>query len=471
MTNVALAAEESFAETIGASYMGGLKLVSEPEEAKVVVSKFEFDADFQTRIAALAMRDDEFMRRTHHLLNPDHFENIGEGQIISFVIKHYDKYKTIPSSASMINIIKEHKANKTVKNDLLTQAILARKELLKDDLKDREFFEDKLAEFARHQAVGQAILLSVNLLEKKKFAQIEEAVKKAIEIGLNEEGDVYDYYAEITNRTEQRADDLAGKLPPTGITTGIHKMDELLYHKGWGRKELVTIMGGPKTGKTTALLGFARAASMAGYSVLHATLEVSAKIASDRLDAAMSDTLMKDLKVGLHAVEAKVNAIAARSGKLNIVEFASGTLSPAMLKGLLEKHRSQGLVYDFVVVDYADIMKPNIRAEDLRENTRTIYIDLRAIAFEFNVAVLTATQTNREGHKATVAKMEHVSDDFNKARTVDLMISINRTEEEARRGEARLHFAASRNQESGFTIVIKQNLAMMKFVDSVIAIE
>ena len=85
--------------------------------------------------------------------------------------------------------------------------------------------------------------------------------------------------------------------------------------------------------------------------------------------------------------------------------------------------------------------------------------------------MLTATQTNREGHKATVAKAEHVSEDFNKVRTVDLMISINKTEEEAKKGIARLYFAASRNQEDGFTIIIKQNLEMMKFVESVIGEE
>jgi replicative DNA helicase len=98
-------------------------------------------------------------------------------------------------------------------------------------------------------------------------------------------------------------------------------------------------------------------------------------------------------------------------------------------------------------------------------------VDLRAIAFEENVAMLTATQANREGHKAAVVKAEHVAEDFNKVRTVDLMISINKTEEEARDGIARLYFAASRNQESGFTIVVKQNLACMQFVTSVLRIE
>jgi replicative DNA helicase len=70
-----------------------------------------------------------------------------------------------------------------------------------------------------------------------------------------------------------------------------------------------------------------------------------------------------------------------------------------------------------------------------------------------------------------VLKGEHVADDYNKVRTVDIMISINVTEEERANGEARLYFAASRNQEGGFTIFIKQELAKMKFIASIVRIE
>ncbi|MGQ1699213.1 hypothetical protein ACT42I_18710 (plasmid) [Acinetobacter baumannii] len=124
-----------------------------------------------------------------------------------------------------------------------------------------------------------------------------------------------------------------------------------------------------------------------------------------------------------------------------------------------------------IIVDYADLMRPDIRTNDPKENSRVIYVDLRAIAFEENVALLTATQTNREGFKSTVAKAEHVAEDFNKIRTADVAISINITEEERAKGQARLYFAASRNQEMGVTVVIKQNVSMMRFLEEVISVE
>ena len=88
-----------------------------------------------------------------------------------------------------------------------------------------------------------------------------------------------------------------------------------------------------------------------------------------------------------------------------------------------------------------------------------------------DAAVLTATQTNRDGFKSTVAKAEHVAEDFNKIRIADLVISINATEEERAVGEARLYFAASRNQETGFSIFIKQEIAKMKFITAILKVE
>jgi replicative DNA helicase len=475
MSETTTSAESAVVDLIAGSFMGAaggtINSIVPTSEEMPVAEKFEFDADFQTKIAALAMRDNEFMRRAAHLLKPDYFENIGEATMIGVLLSHFEKYHEIPDPSALGTVIKEALAKGIIRRDIAPLAIGAVKLLRAESLANRAYAEEKLAEFARHQAVSQAILASVTLLEKKKFPQIEAAIKQAIEIGINEEGDAYDYFKRAAIRSEMRADKIAGKMPPTGITTGIHRMDELLFHKGWGRRELATIMGGAKSGKTTALINFAKAASLHGNHVLYVTLEVGAAIVEERLDACVTDTLMKELTTNFKSVEAKLNALAARAGNLLIHEYASGTFKASMLRALLERYRSKGTNFDLVVVDYADIMAPEFRTDDSIQNSKSVYIDLRAIMFEFNCAGLTATQTNRDGHKATVAKAEHVSEDFNKVRTVDLMISINVTDEERKNGRARLYFAASRNQESGFTIVIKQNLAMMKFVESVIGVE
>lgn len=442
---------------------------------------FNFEGDFQTKITALALRDNEFLRRTGHILKPDFFANVGEATLVDIALTHYERYGCVPDTVSLAQTIKDKAAAKVYRQDVLKATLEARKAIMKADLSSSGYAEEKVVEFAQHQAMAAAILSSVDALNAGKIEKIAPIVKAALEVGINEDGQAYDYYARIDDRHLDRMEKLSGMRPPQGITTGNKVLDDLLYHRGWGRRELSSIMGGAKAGKTTALINFAKGASLAGHNVLYVTLEVGAAIISDRLDASATAVAMKELANKSHEIKEKIEELRAKAGKIIIHEYPSGTFTPAMLENLIERYKSPGrnsdgtlrppIDFDLVVVDYADIMKPNFRTTDTIENSKSVYVDLRAVAFKFNCAVLTATQTNREGFKSVVAKAEHVSEDFNKVRTVDLMISINKTEEEAARGEARLYFAASRNQESGFTVVIKQNLSQMRFIEAVLRVE
>ncbi len=164
----------------------------------------------------------------------------------------------------------------------------ARKKLIGIYVTDKAFVEEKVVEFARKQAVSNAIVNSVPDLEAGNYAKIEARIKEAIAVGLNEEGVGYDFFAQALNRKLARIEKLTGKVPPTGITTGCKELDDLLYHRGWGRKELSLLMGGAKAGKTQALIHFGRIASFAKYNVLYVTLEVGKDIIADRLDASIS---------------------------------------------------------------------------------------------------------------------------------------------------------------------------------------
>lgn len=451
--------------------------------AAVGTDKFEFDAEFQTKVATHVLRDMEFMRKVGHLIKPEYFEHAGEAAMVNLALRFYAQFGALPSLIAARDWFKQDLAKKIIRADIRDAAVTAFKAIFaaSADLANGNYVAERVAEFARHQAMSQAILASVDLLGRKQFDQIEEKIKLAVGVGIHVDSGEYDYFAKIDERTQERSDRKMGLLPETGITTGHLMIDNLLYHRGWGRRELSVILGGPKSGKTTALIHFARAASLAGKNVLYVTLEVAAKIISERLDASISNTLIKELLDHMHDVRGKVKALMPRAGALKIHEFPSGTFTPKMLRHLIERYKSPAMAidgsvrpairFDLVVVDYADIMAPNVRTQDAIENSKSVYLDLRAIAFEENVAMLSATQGNREGARASVLSGLHVADDYNKVRTVDIMISINITDEERSLGEARLYFAASRNQEGGFVIFIKQCLAKMQFIESIIRVE
>ena len=432
---------------------------------------YDFDDTFQSKIAALCVRDTSFLQRTDGLVRPEYFENSAEGALVNISQRYYAKFKKAPDPITLIQLMGEDKKSKIIREELMPFVKAKFSELNGNDISDRDFVVERVAEFARHQAVISAIEQSVTLLDKRDFTKIEKAIKEALNIGANMDADLYDYYGEIASRTSERKDRAAGVLPPTGISTGFPALDKFLYHKGWGKRELSVIMGGAKAGKSTALLEFGRAASMAGKNVIYVTLEVAARIISERIDANIADTPMDLLGEHIMEVNRKIEAMRLKAGRFDIMEFPTGSLTVADLRRLLDRQKAKGHKYDMVIVDYADLMAPERYTDNSIENSKNIYVSLRGLAMQEDIALLTATQTNREGFKSSVAKAEHVSEDFNKIRIADIVISINRTEEERAVGQARLYFAASRNQAGQFTVRIKQDMERMRFISEIIGEE
>ena len=434
--------------------------------------KFEFEEEFQSTVVALICRDADFNIRIDGLIKPDYFSNELEAGITALFIEHFAKYRTVPADKGVVKeLLKEGVRRKLFRKEMIAELPAKLAELSAIKVSDRDFVIDQITVFARHQAIKQAILDSVELVEKGRFDDVEKKIKEANEVGAADALNTYDYFGQATTRRLTREDTLSGKIKPTGITTGNVVLDDLLMHKGWGRKELSLYMGGPKSGKTTALIDHAQAASLAGFRVLHLTLEVSALIAAERYDANIADFEMMKLMVNATEVERRIMERKALSGALYIHEFPTGTLQPKAISRLLSRYKSQSQQFDLIVVDYADLMAPNYRYPSPTENSKSVYTDLRAIAQIENAAVLTATQTNRTGITQAVQRMEHVSEDFNKVRIADLVISINSDDNEKKAKEARLFFVASRNQQDGMSVRIRTGLERAKFITGVLSVE
>ena len=430
---------------------------------------YEFDGEFQQKIAALLIRDTPFAQLTDGLIRPEYFENAGHSALVAVCNRYFEKYKKAPGDKTIVAaLLKDAVTGKTLPPELVRLAATAVHGLFETDVSDRDYVADQCATFARHQAVTKAILDSVALVEKRDFEQIGTLVRKAIDTGISSTGNAYDYGAMREARTKTRKDRAAGALPPTGITTGFKVLDDCLYHKGWGRRELAVLMGGAKAGKSMAMISFGINAIAAGYRTLYVTLEVASDIIAERVDANVAERAMFELGTHIHDVDAKVEAFMAKAAPFIIHEFPTGSMRPSDLRRLIEHYKSQGVTFDLVIVDYADLMAPERFTDSVTENSKSIYVNLRGLAMEEGFACLTATQTNREGSKKAVATATDVAEDFNKIRIADVVISINKTEEERALNQARLHFAASRNQRSGFSLKVEQNIDQAKFICRVI---
>lgn len=442
---------------------------AQAESHDLPIVRYEFDEAFQDKIVALSLRDGRFMRQTHGLVRPEYFDSDINAMLSQAAEKYYEQYgQTFGDPSSMVQYIKtfmqEHRAPEAVRQQLPTHL----KNIIRMPLTDSGYVADEVAKFARHRAIENAFLRSVNSLDRRDYGAIQKELENAFRVGLQADLSGSDYFETIEERTKDRVQKSLGKRDVMGVDTGIRALNKALYHNGWGRKELTVFMAGPKRGKSTALGFHCLKAAQLGYNVLYVTLEVSSRIIAERIDACLSEIPMADLVNRAVDVENEIRAKRPGVGTFKINEFPPGSLTPSQLRRLLDAYRAQGIVFDLVAVDYADIMSPDVYTKEPIENSKQVWLGLRRIAVEEECALLTATQTNRDGFKNDTARMEHVAEDINKIRIADLVISINRTDEERDRNEARLYFAASRNQAGDFSLTIKQDLETMTFIKGIV---
>jgi replicative DNA helicase len=447
------------------------------ETAEAEVKFIDFDEDFQLKLVALLVRSDLFARRTDGLIKPEYFESRADAALSSLALSHFDRYKQAPKDAAIIVAgLKDALRRGTIRSDMV------------DEIKDKikivfspgmdvvscvDFAVDQVGTFARHQAITAAMLQAFDHLEKHNTVKVQELLEKAFKVGPRPDSVPYDYWSEAESRTEFRRAVKSGEIKPLGISTGIPAIDKLLFHRGWGIKELTVFMAGAKKGKSFTLWDFAKLISLQGKNVLGITLEVSKDVLSTRLDASVSDVPIDEIEGSIFSVLEAVRAARDKRlpGKFLLHEFPSGSFRPMDLQNLIDQYKSEGIKFDAIVIDYLDIMSPNRWVNDPQENSRSVWVDCRGIAQTEEVVMLSATQTNREGHKSVTAKAEHAAEDFNKIRTADLVISLNATEEEMAKGEARMFFAASRNQKGEFAVRIKRDLSRGHAVKEVIGFE
>lgn len=431
----------------------------------------KFDENFQTLLAAYYCRDYRFISQAHDLVEPKQFENMALSFLVAAAGRFYKMYKQPPSMPTLINLIVNDAKAKIIRPEYVPDVKIAISKINEVKLTDSQYMVDQVTLFARSVAFDNAMIKAAEFKDKGDFEKAMQIMEKVKHLGGNGTSEVYDYYEEAATRFEARTKKASGEAPPQGITTGIRALDALLYHRGWGRKEMTLFMGFAKSGKSTGMGEFAVNATLAGFNVLYVSLEVHKEIIADRFDARLSDTDMEELVESRDRVSAKLKELGAtKLGKMFVVQRPPGSVCPNDVVRMVEGIISTGVTLDMLVVDYADLMKPNYRSGDVREDVKNIYTDLRAVFDTYNVAGITASQTNREGGSSEVATMNHAADNIEKVRIADLIITINKTEEEKAKGEARLYIAGSRNQKGEVSIRIEQNLDQMKFIKRIIDI-
>ena len=116
-----------------------------------------------------------------------------------------------------------------------------------------------------------------------------------------------------------------------------------------------------------------------------------------------------------------------------------------------------------IIVDYGDLLRPNIIRKEKRHDLETIYEDLRGLAQEFKCSIWTASQTNRSGLNAEVITMESISEAFSKCFVADFIFTISRTIKDKSADTGRIFIAKNRNGPDGIIYPISMKTSNVSF--------
>lgn len=423
------------------------------------MSVYEFTETFQEKILAMLWRDSTFFTLYQEVVKPKYFEKDIHIDLARIIFDFYKKYETTPSLEAMLEEVRELCSSSKVKKEKIKDYVATVDRLVDMNLDDLVYVRDKVVAFGQKQALTEAILTSVEDINKgNNFSKVRERIEEATQVGMDIGDFGTDYFETIDERMEAYT-----KRDIEKIKTGVDLLDKLMAG-GLGRGELGIVIAPPGTGKTLSLVNFGHAGVMDGKNVAHFSFEMSEERVSQRYDMRFTEKTFEYIKQNRSKVADALKRLSkAKRGKLKIKAWPTRTATISMIKSYLTKLRiAEGFIPDLIILDYPDIMRPERTYGEKRHELELLYEDCRALGQEFNCAVWGASQTNRGALAKKVVTIADLAESFGKSAVADFMIAISQTKEEKRNGEVRYYVAKHRNGQSDETIHCDINYATMK---------
>jgi replicative DNA helicase len=195
------------------------------------------------------------------------------------------------------------------------------------------------------------------------------------------------------------------------ISTGWPQLDKVLYG-GFGRGQLNIFAGGSGSGKSLVMMNIALNWLQAGLSGVYISLELSEELCALRTTAMLANMGTKEIRKDLDTAAMKVNLVGKKSGRYQIKALPAQSNINDIRAYLKEVQIQTGMKVDFVMVDYLDLLMPvsaKVSPNDLFVKDKYVSEELRNLAAELNVLLVTASQLNRSAVEEVEFDHSHIS--------------------------------------------------------------
>lgn len=417
-----------------------------------------FSTEFQVRILAVAATQPFFLDLYGDVFKPSLFTTQYARDLCSWVAGFYSRYRTVPSLSSMRKILDEQV---TKDHPLRLGYVTLLEQIYATEVTDLEYVKDQVITAARFQALRAALFRMTEQLDNGEFEALPKTFSEALRIGSGA-GDVGEELVASMETAVLRF----GTLEQP-VRTGFKQLERAVGGLYAGEETVVVAPAGQ--GKTAILGNMAYGGARNDNTVMIYTLELGVYRYLCRFYARMAQVATKELADNLPKLREAVKRFrVSTSGTVYVKFFPARTITVEALKSHLAMVKGRDINPSMVVVDYADLLKPATgnRNSQRHEELRDIYEDLRALANEFSVHVLTASQSTRQTLYAYKIDLDDIAESWGKAATADSVVCVCQTEEEQKVGVGRLYVAKARNETRGSTVYIRTNFKVLTVVEA-----
>jgi archaellum biogenesis ATPase FlaH len=368
------------------------------------------------------------MRKVIPFLKRDYFIDNNEKIIYDQIKNFIDQYNAVPNKDALVIAVQN---DKSLTEDQYKE-IVDIVNVLDPTEHNRDWLYKETEKFCKDKAIYNAILSSIAIIDGRDKAKSEDGIPALLQdaLGVCFDNNVghdylqsaesrYEFYHRVESRTPFDLEYF------NKITNG-----------GLPNKTLNVVLAGTGVGKSLFMCHVAASTLAQGKNVLYITLEMAEERIAERIDANLMNITMDQLKdLPKATFESRIEKIRNKTeGNLIIKEYPTAGAHVGHFKALLnELQLKKQFKPAMIIIDYLNICASSRFKAGSNINSYTliksIAEELRGLAVEENVPILSATQTTRSGYGNTDVELTDTSESFGLPATVDFMFALISTEE------------------------------------------
>lgn len=362
-----------------------------------------------------SIMDVSYLESIIEYTKPSFFSNKDIRTVFESLSQYYSTFNKVPN----ITELKLHLVDPE-KRQALRNVVLGFSDI--DKTYDKEVLLKNTERFLKEKSVLNTVLkTSIDVNSGTiNSSQILQDFEKACGISLTENLG-FDYFENVDEHCEELV-----KVTKT-ISTGWKWLDEKI---GGGfladGRALYVFYGVTNVGKSIFLGNVATNILNQNKTVLLITLEMSEQVYAGRISSSLSKIERNNLPTNIEPLKKKLNhyKVSHKDSKLIIKEFPPQSVTPLHIKGYIDKLVKKGIKPDAIVIDYINLIAAPERGMNSYESIKRITEMVRALSYQFECPVISATQTNRSAYGEANPGLETMSESMGLAMTADAQFAI-----------------------------------------------